>query len=92
MLILESLPKEYIIKCIYINTKKYTKINKKYTNNINTMKNNLYGNNVDLSNIYSLHMMQDATNIFTITIVFHKITSWQNHLLRRSGKKHRRAK
>ena len=29
----------------------------------------------DLSNIYSLHKMQDATNIFTITIVFHKITS-----------------
>ena len=25
---------------------------------------------VDLSNIYSLHMMQDATNIFTITIKF----------------------
>ena len=25
---------------------------------------------VDLSNIYSLHMMQDATNIFTITIHF----------------------
>ena len=26
--------------------------------------------NFDLSNIYSLLMMQDATNIFTITIIF----------------------
>ena len=31
--------------------------------------------NVVLSNIYSLHKMQDATNIFTIIIVFYKLTS-----------------
>ena len=36
--------------------------------------------------------MQDATNIITITIVFHKKPPSKNQLLRRAGKKHRRAK
>ena len=48
---------------------------------------------LDFSNIYSLHTVQRCNkHIYYNHPIFHKKTSWQNLLLRRGGKKHRRAK